>query len=308
MSQKKISELTSTASVKDHNIFPLVQDGVTKHIKYSDLKAPLVKEVEAEVEDYVDKKSIYKLNYNNTTMVKLGFAKNSYNTVRDFWDKLFSTYESNGVIHFQWNTAEEAYIGLQSGSNMLMSGGTLIYTCNGNSKTAYRNFSALFFSSNKANKVYHIHCAMYGDTSAGKGDWSITTLASNADVLSIRSTLLDVSGKLDYMYNRYPSEGKVVGKWHDGRNIWRVVYLAKDLTVTSAQSGNGSIYGFTGGLTKQRDVGVVLSAKVYPKSGAASKDMEVFLAHDDCIFTTGAVNASVSTENVDCLVVEFVEK
>lgn len=54
MAQKKISELPSTASVTDENKFPLVQDGITKHIKYSDLKKPMVEEVFADVSDKVD--------------------------------------------------------------------------------------------------------------------------------------------------------------------------------------------------------------------------------------------------------------
>lgn len=304
MAQKKISELTSTASVKDHNIFPLVQDGVTKHIKYSDLKAPLVKEVEAEVEDYVDNKMVSRVSYNTTSMTKLGFSKNSYVSVRNFWDHLYNKFGVQGAIRFDWNGAAAATVGT-SAEGAYISGGLLIYSCTGHIG-AQKAFTAIYYSF--YNEIFHIRCYIENDTTAGKESWSVKKLADNADILSVRSSLSDVSGKLDYMYNHYSSQGKVIGKWYDGRNIWRVVYLAKDLTVTSAQVGNGSLYGFIGGLTKQRDVGLVLSAKVHRKSGAALEDMEVFLAHDDCIFTNGTVNTSVSTENVDCLVVEFVEK
>ena len=308
MAQKKISELTSTASVADHNIFPLVQDGVTKHIKYSDLKAPLVEQVKANVESYVDNKIDTRTRYGVTTMTELGFENNSTVYVTTLWERLYYTFGKNGVIKFRWSGVNGAYVGTDANNKAPIYGGTLIYTC-GSAPTAWADFSAIYISSHD-DGIFRIQGSM--DSDATKANCLVTKLADNADILSIRSNLSDVlsdvSGKLDYMYNRYPSQGKVIGKWYDGRNIWRVVYLAKDLTVTSAQVGNGSIYGFIGGLTKQRDVDLVLSAKVHRKSGAALEDMEVFLAHDDCIFTTGAVNTSVSTENVDCLIVEFVEK
>lgn len=304
MAQKKISELTSTTKLNDDNIIPLVQDGVTKHIRYGDMKAPLVKEVEAEVEDYVDNKLTGKTNYVSTTMVRMGFTRDSYVPVRDFWSKIKSYYGSHGVVQFEWNAAEGAKVG-NANSSAPISGGTLIYTCSGIS--AWRNFSAIYFSG-YSGEVYHIQCSIGSDTTAGNESWTVNRLPYSGEVLSVRSSLLDVSKKLDYMYNRYPSQGKVIGKWHDGRNIWRVVYLAKDLTVTSAYANGGTVYGFTGGLTKQRDVDLFLSAKIHWKSSATLQDMDILLANDDCLFTRSGANSSVSTENVDCLVVEFVEK
>lgn len=54
MSQKKISELTSTSTLTDYDKFPLVQDGVTKHILYSDMKKEMVEDVHREVSTKLD--------------------------------------------------------------------------------------------------------------------------------------------------------------------------------------------------------------------------------------------------------------
>lgn len=311
MSQKKISELTSTASVKDHNIFPLVQDGVTKHIKYGDLKVPLVKEVEANVESYVDTKLENRTRYANESMVGLGFANKSTVSVRNFWNNLYDKHGSQGVIHFTWNDAGSAYIGADS-NTLLINGGTLVYTCDKAPNLPWGSFSAIWYAGYTSDAVYHINSFFASDTTDGAEFWSITKLANNNDVLSIRSNLEDVSEKLENTRNYYTDAnstiGRAIGRWHDGRRVWRVVYQAKDLTVTSAQVGNGSVYGFIGGLTKQRHVDFFLSAKVHWKNGATLQDLEVLLANNDCLFVVGGANSSLTTGNVESLIVEFVEK
>lgn len=311
MAQKKISELTSTTKLNDDNIIPLVQDGVTKHIRYGDMKAPMVREVEANVEGYVDNKINTRTRYAFTTMVDLGFTKNSHVKVRTLWEKLYSKYGEQGLIQFDWNSAKGAYIG--TSDDCFNSGGTLIYSCDGGIG-AWKLFSAIYYTG-YSNEVFHIRCSISSDTSDGSESWAVTKLADNADILSIRSNLLDVNGKLDYMYNHYPSQEKVIGKWHDGRNIMRLVVKSDSDTFTigqvSYQSTSVTALGLNESLPKDK-VAYVISAKLYSKNETNAIELSV----NDLIssgttklaFTrnNGSLNTLKST--YDCVVIEYVQK
>jgi hypothetical protein len=49
MAQKKITELPYANSIDNDDVFPIVQDGVTKQIEFTNLKDPLVKEVQSDL-------------------------------------------------------------------------------------------------------------------------------------------------------------------------------------------------------------------------------------------------------------------
>ena len=307
MAQRKISELTSTTKLNDDNIIPLVQDGVTKHIRYGDMKSPMVKEVEANVEDYVDEKMTKKANYGFTTMVDLGFANKSYVSVRTFWNKLHSWYGSQGLIQFDWNDAKAAFLGV-SGNSIYITGGTLIYSCDGTSG-AWKTFSAIYYSG-WSDEVYRIRCSIGADTTTDS--WSMDKLAHNADILNIRSNLENVSEKLNYTQNHYPNAAKIIGKWHDGRNIMRLVVLPNNIDIPNA---DGYKIDFLNHLALRSKVGIILSAKLCNGDGPLYNLLPRL--HDDSvngdryIFEPDGFPLLPDMKNngtIECAIVEYVQK
>lgn len=121
-----------------------------------------------------------KTNYKWATMVSLGFTKDSYVSVRDFWAKLIDTYGSNGVVQFDWANANQAYIGTTS-INVALNSGTLIYTAKSAPK-AWSNFSAIYYQGGGGNNVYHIKASIGDDATVGKESWSIFKLTKESDL------------------------------------------------------------------------------------------------------------------------------
>lgn len=310
MSQKKISELTSTSKLNDDNIIPLVQDGVTKHIRYGDMKSPMVKEVEANVEDYVDSKINTRVNYAFTSMLTLGFTKGSYVSVRDFWYKLANTIGVQGVIQFNYYTANAAYVGT-SAKNAYLVGGTLIYSCSG-SPASYGWFTAIYCSA--AGGVYEIRCTMSADTTAGKEYWTINQLAYSNDMVETQKNLSNLSDKVDLMY-QYNGTPKTIGKWHDGRNIMRLVLLPKEIYGIIGGSGVNKIDIYAK-YVGTNIIGINLSAKAIRSNGSLPIDLTPSL-HEDSVNGNRYMymaDKSLLTENmlsdgtIDCVLIEYVQK
>ena len=126
----------------------------------------------------------YKTNFNVTSMTELGFTRDSYVSVKDFWNKLVSRFGTNGTIRFSWRDTNKAYLGT-SNNNVLINGGMLIYTTYG-SPAEWRDFSAIYVGSYN-NVVFHIRCVMMDNNDANT-IWSITSLSSPINDSSTSAT------------------------------------------------------------------------------------------------------------------------
>lgn len=73
MAQKKISELEQIVApeLKEESLFPLVQDGATRSIRYAELKTPMVNEVTADVSTYIDNQITETKNYIDSEVGKV---------------------------------------------------------------------------------------------------------------------------------------------------------------------------------------------------------------------------------------------
>ena len=178
-----ISDWTTTS--------PTLPSGVSWSTNEYDIKAKI---------DVIDSKA----NYKTTSMVGLGFTVNSYVSVRDFWTKLFSTFGSNGVLHFTWSNANAAYVG-DTTSNVYLSGGTLIYTVDRNTTSTWGAFSAIYLQGS-GNRVYNIKCNILDDNTAGKESWSIQTIANHNDLSNYvnknAANVMGANSGLDFNTNK----------------------------------------------------------------------------------------------------------
>lgn len=166
----KISELPEAEDIGDACCLPIVQDGETKKIYFDKIKENIG------IEDAVENKA----NYHFTTMVDLGFTTASIVPVRDFWNKLYSKFGSNGVIQFNWADNSAAWVG--AGSNIVsLNGGTLVYTAK--APSTWCDFSALFYSAIDAN-IYKIRCYYGNNASDGQESWDIIKLANANSVIN----------------------------------------------------------------------------------------------------------------------------
>lgn len=112
MAQKKITELPYANSIDNDDVFPIVQDGVTKQIEFTNLKDPLVDEVrsnlnflqfgkECIVGNWIDGRYIYRrilsvdsFSYRESgsdTHVGYTFKCSFGGTVSDFFDIILSS-------------------------------------------------------------------------------------------------------------------------------------------------------------------------------------------------------------------------
>lgn len=186
------------------------------------------------VNTYATKTAINKkTNYDNITMVDLGFTVNSYVSVRNFWAKLYEKYGSNGVVQFGWANAAQAYIGTTS-TYLLLNGGTLIYTSS-NTPSTWSNFSAIFYQGGSGDNVYYIRASISADATVGKESWSITSLSKSGhnhdSVYAAKSHTHD-----DRYYTESEINAKLSSKSDTGHS--HSIYVAKN-TRTSMASGSG---------------------------------------------------------------------
>lgn len=135
-----------------------------------------------------------KVNHSKTTMVGLGFEKDTYVPVRDFWQTLYEKCGSNGVVTFGWANATAAYIGTEK-SNVYINGGTLVYTMS-NKPAVWNVFSALYVSGS-GGQFYHIKCSIDADNTVGAESWFVNGIANSYELANkVDKDLSNVTGTL----------------------------------------------------------------------------------------------------------------
>ena len=165
MAQKKISQLTSTSTLTDYDKFPLVQDSITKHIFYKDMKKEMVEDVQREVSTNIDENSnaIAKLepiaNYNHG-LVKIGDwldSKGIYRLIctEDDMSKDFDFVKSeknplNNLFGFNINSSE---VSSQTNMEIILSAKAHFYgDANFIDLVAYPNNGKWFFTNEEFTK------------------------------------------------------------------------------------------------------------------------------------------------------------
>lgn len=144
----KISDMEQVSTLEDGCCFPVVSNGENKKITQKNLYKLMTSKL------YSDKANFY-----DTSMVNLGFEKDSYVSIHDFWNAIVSKSGINGLVRFSWNDSKRAYLGT-SDNNILINGGTLIYTTSG-SPSSWKNFNAIYISVDGF--MYNINCAYADD-------------------------------------------------------------------------------------------------------------------------------------------------
>ena len=135
-----------------------------------------------------------KVNYKTATMVGLGFEKDTYVSVRDFWQTLYEKCGSNGIVNFDWANASAAYVGTEK-SNVYINGGTLIYSMS-NKPAVWNVFSALYVSGANG-QFYHIKCSIDANNTVGAESWFINGIAKSYELANkIDKDLSNVTGTL----------------------------------------------------------------------------------------------------------------
>lgn len=126
-----------------------------------------------------------KSNFKNITMVGLGFTKDSYVSVRDFWQALYSKIGTNGCIQFTWANASAAYVGV-AGNCVYLNGGSLFFTMTSYPAT-WHTFSAIYVGGSDGS-FYHIKCCIGSDGTVGNESWYIDRIAKKQELASKSDT------------------------------------------------------------------------------------------------------------------------
>jgi hypothetical protein len=176
----KISDMEQVSTLEDGCCFPVVSNGENKKITQKNLYKLMTSKL------YSDKANFY-----NTSMVNLGFEKDSYVSIHDFWNAIVLKLGINGLVRFSWDDSKRAYLGT-SNNNILINGGTLIYTASG-SPSSWQNFNAIYIGVDGF--IYNINLAYADDLYIITS--KINKLANNNDIDTLDAKLKNTSLKTD---------------------------------------------------------------------------------------------------------------
>ncbi len=184
---------------------------------------------ETEIDTKLSKKATQAV----TTMVDLGFTKDSYNSVRSFWSKLVDKVGLNGVVTFTWASAKQAYIG-DSTNNVLIENGTLVFTATSKPQS-WACFTGTLTKSNGC--VYAISCTIDGNTSEGDETWNIKSITSYTHPATSGNKHIPSGG----------TSNQVLGYSADGTAQWtgRHDFIYTCSTASATQAKTVELSGFT---------------------------------------------------------------